>query len=214
MEKAMTTAEIVQLVASIFGAVGIIIVAIIEWIRIIKSEGKIRKIGFLEIQLKELYGPLYFLTSSNRMLFNLNSGIHNAYQQEFIEKKWSNSPATIDQIRTESEETLNIANKYIEQIKKNNALIFDLLSRFFYLADLGDAEIFSKFILDHTRMNTEIDELGRLKTTLEIYKKLRDISFMRSEFMDVIEKLFMEKRRVWQELTGFKILLSPKNKSK
>ena len=51
-----------------------------------------------------------------------------------------------------------------------------------------------------TRLKTETDESGRLKTPFEIYQHLGDISFMRPEFIEAVDKRFNEKKAELEKL--------------
>jgi len=51
--------NVISLIISFFG--GGILGALINWIRAERSDNKERRIKFLDNQIRELYGPLYYL---------------------------------------------------------------------------------------------------------------------------------------------------------
>ncbi len=79
----MTIEQIIQLILSFLG--GGVVVAILDWVRIIWSERKARRIEYARSQLQSLYGPLQFFTSQNAMLFELNDNFQKAYTKEYVE---------------------------------------------------------------------------------------------------------------------------------
>ncbi len=81
-----------NLIISFLG--GGVVVAIFDWIRINKAEKRSRRLATLSEQLQNLYGPLYFFTSQNQRLFDLNDSILKAYQKEYVEEKWSKDEQT------------------------------------------------------------------------------------------------------------------------
>jgi len=188
----MTTEQIIQLILSFLG--GGVVVAVLDWVRTTQSERKARRIEHVRSQLQSLYGPLQFFTSQNARLFELNDNFQKAYTKEYVEKKWSQAESTQKRVSQWASETLQIANQYIELVLKNNVSILGILENHYALIEPADVEIFSRFVVDHTRMKIEIGEAGQLKTPFEIYEHLGEISFMRPEFIGAVEKRFKEKQ--------------------
>ena len=69
--------EIIRLVISFFG--GGLVAGILAWLRAAISERKSRQIDYLNNQIRNLYGPLFFFVSLNENLFKLNDKFHVAY---------------------------------------------------------------------------------------------------------------------------------------
>ncbi len=194
----MSAEEIVRLVFSFLG--GGLVAGLIDWWRTARTERRNRQIEFLRSQLQNLYGPLQFFTSSNAQLFKLNSQFHEVLTHEYINKKWSEEYNTRENVSKDVSQTITIANSYIEQIVQNNEQILRILTDNYHLIDPADAEMFAQFIVHFTRLKTEIDESGRLKTPFLIYQQLGNISFMPSEFIDTVSKRFKEMKSKLERL--------------
>jgi hypothetical protein len=198
----MTPQEIIQLVLGFLsgGLVGGVVVALLDWWRISRSERHARQVEFIRLQLQNLYGPLQFFTSCNAKLFEMNDGFQKAYTQEYVEKQWSQEYNTQENVNRAASQALDIANEYIEQVKKNNVHILAILESQYSLIETTDIEVFTQFVVDYTRMNTEVDETGRLETPFEIYQHLGSISFMRPDFINAVDKRFKEKKSELEKL--------------
>ncbi len=188
----MRVEEIIRLIFSFLG--GGLVAGLLDWWRAGRSERKTRRIESIRVQLQELYGPLQFFTSCNANLFELSDRFQEAYTKEYVEKQYSRQQATRDSLKQATSQTLDIANQYIEQVKENNEYILAILESHYSLIEHADIEVCTQFIVDYTRLKTETDESGRLKTPLEIYQHLGSISFMRPEFIKAVDKRFNEKK--------------------
>jgi hypothetical protein len=56
------------------------------------------------------------------------------------------------------------SNEYVRQVNKNNEQIIKILEEHFSLIEPDDVEIYTQFGVDYTRMKTEIDDTGKLRT--------------------------------------------------
>lgn len=194
----MTTEEILRLVFSLLG--GGLVGGLLSWLRDALSERKARRIEFVRLQLRDLYGPLYFFASANDRLFGLNKRFHEAYKEEYIETTYSEKYGARERSREQALQTLSIANEYVDQVKANNERVVEILRENYFLIDEGDIEVFSEFMVDHVRMKTEIDENGRLETPFMVYRLLGDISFMRPQFIDAVAKRFKANKAKLEKL--------------
>jgi hypothetical protein len=194
----MNVEEIIRLILSFLG--GGLVTALLNWWSSARSERKKRRIEFIRSQLQELYGPLQFFTSCNAQLFELNRNFHEAYTHEYIGKQWSREYNTRDRVSQAASQTIDIANQYVEQVVENNEHILEILMSHYSLIEPADIEAFAQFIVHYTRLKTEIDEAGRLKTPFEIYQHLGDISFMRPEFIESVDRRFREKKAELERL--------------
>ena len=183
-----------QLIISFLG--GGILVALINWARTARSERTTRKHDFVKEQITKLYGPLYFFVGITEALFALNDKFHKAYHEHFIDQKWSSEPYTRENLRKETDATLQIANHYVGIVRDNNSKILDLLRENYAFIDPEDTEVFQQFIIDHLRMEREVKAEQPLETPLEIYFKVGEISYSRKEFMELVKTKFLEKNRV------------------
>ena len=184
-------ANTLQLIFSFLG--GGVLVAIINWARTSRSERTTRKHDFLKDQIAKLYGPLYFFVGLNEALFALNDKFHKAYEEHFVKENWSKDPDTRENLRKESQSTIDIANHYVRLVRDNNCKIADLLRNNYAYIDPEDTEVFQQFIIDHLRMERECKIEAPLETPIEIYFKVGEISYSRKELMELAKKRFVEK---------------------
>lgn len=189
----MTTEEIVRLVFSFFG--GGLVVGLLNWLRANQAEKRRRKVSALQAKIQNLYGPLQFFASQNESYFELNAKFLGAYQAEYEGKKWSRDEATQKNLKQETTQTLDIANAYIRLVIQNNESILEVLRNNYTYIDPGDVEVFRQFVVDYTRLKTEMDETSRLNTPLRIYEHIGNISFMRPEFIKRIKEKFNAKKK-------------------
>ncbi len=184
--------ETLNLVFSFLG--GGVVVAIFDWIRINKAERVSRKLSELNNQIQNLYGPLYFFTSQNEKCFELNKSILNAYRKEYVEVKFSSDPLTQERLKQKTSITMDIANAYVRLVTQNNERIIEILSANYSFIDPEDVDVFQQFVIDYNRLRTERDESAKLKTPLEIYEHVGEISFMRPNFMERVKSKFLAKK--------------------
>ena len=184
----MDIEEIIRLIISFLG--GGVVVGIIEWIRQIAAEKEKRKFDYLNTQLINLYGPLYFFTSQNEVMFKLNGKFGEAYKIEYEDVNWSNDKDTQENIAEECHKTIELQNSYTAVVVENNDKILELLRNNYQFIDISDIIIFQEFITDYTRFKKEITESGLLKTPYRIYKRVGSISFMKQEFIIRVAERF------------------------
>ncbi|MFA4887921.1 MAG: hypothetical protein WC595_06945 [Candidatus Nanoarchaeia archaeon] len=180
-----------QLIASSLG--GGILVALINWARTARSERASRKHNFLKDQITKVYGPLYFFASLTEALFALNDKFHNAYKEHFVNQEWSNDNYTQETLRKEADATLQLANYYVGMVRDNNAKIVDVLRENYAFIDSEDTEVFQRFVIDYLRMEKEFSSDNPVKTPFEVYLKVGEISYSRTEFLDLVKRRFSEK---------------------
>jgi len=188
----MNNESIVRLIFSFLG--GGVVAAILNWIRTNRAEKREGKIGFLDSQIRKLYGPLYYFVSQSEKLFELNKRIMNAYNKEFIGKKFSEDPGTQETVGKRIKETIGIANSYIDEVEKNNEKIKEILDNNYSYIDREDIDVFIKFYEHHIRLQKERDEEKRVKTPFPIYQEVGDISFLRPEFINRVKEKFLKKK--------------------
>lgn len=187
----MSTEEIIRLVFSLLG--GGLVAGLLDLWKTNRSEHKRRQIEFIEMQLQRLYGPLQFLTSCSAQLLRLAGGLHDAYQAEYVGKHWSQESNTRERVREGAKQTIDMANQYIGQVEENNTRIRQILADQYSLIEPNDAEVFARFIADHTRRKTEFGE-STLHLPPEIYDHLGNVSFLRPEFIELVDRRFTEKK--------------------
>jgi hypothetical protein len=180
-----------QLIISFLG--GGILVALINWARTSRSERAARKHDFTKEQITKVYGPLFFFVGITEALFALNDKFHKAYNEHFVDQEWGTDSHTRENLRKETDATLQIANHYITIVRDNNSKIMDILRENYAYIDPEDTEVFQQFIVDHLRMEREFKTEQPLETPLEIYLKVGEISYSRKEFIELVKKRFTEK---------------------
>jgi len=170
------------------------VVALINWAQVGRSKKRDRKIDFLDKQIRDLYGPLYYFVSSSEKLLELNKRLHTAYEKEYVDTRYSLDGEVQKKINIEASATLEIGNNYIKGVEKNSKKIKEILDNCYSLIDPNDIEIFSLFHEHYTRFNVEIAG-NRISTMpLKIYEDMGKISFLRPEFIDRIKKQFLDKK--------------------
>lgn len=175
---------------------GGILGAAIHYASIFRSEKEKRHSTYVHEQLNRLYGPLYFISSQNEKLFNLNKCIMEGYDQHFIQKEWSSNPKTQENLRKESKSVINLANEYIDLVKENNLKIIEVLRNNYDLIAIEDISIIQEFVIDCIRMNKEVEE-GRLKEIPhEVFMYVGTISYSRPEFLALIKSRFIEMQAI------------------
>lgn len=181
-----------SLVVSFLG--GGVIGALVNYVRSERSEKKQRQIKFVDEQIRNLYGPLYYFVSQNEKLFELSERYHIAYRKEFIDQKWSRDDRTRENLSKRAETTIDLANKYVEEVLDNNTAIKAILDKQYSYIDPDDVEIFILFYEHHIRYRIEINEEGKLVTPDGIYDQIGDLSFMRPEFATRVKEKFASKK--------------------
>ncbi len=184
--------NIASLIVSFLG--GGILGALLNWVRAERAEKKERKIRFLDDQIRELYGPLYYFISQSEKLFELNKRFHDAYNEEYVKKKYSTAEYTRKILEKETKETLDLANKYIANVESNNLRIKEILDKNYSLIDPDDIELLLLFYEHHIRLVTERDSDGRIKTPFMIYRHIGDISFLPLEVVERVKGKFLNKK--------------------
>lgn len=161
-----------------------------------------RKVDHLNIQIEQFYGPLCILVMQNERLLDLSNRIHRAYQEEYVNKKFSENELTQKRLRVYTEETIGVANRYIKEVEANNENIFELVRNSYAYADIDDTEAIMGFYEDYIRLKIErSDEGGKLSLPLEIYGHIGNISFMRPEFISFVREKAQIKKDELARLT-------------
>lgn len=189
----MTTEEIVRLVFSFLG--GGLVAGLLDWFRSHRSEKRVGQISALQSQIQNLYGPLHFFVSQNESYFEINNKFLEAYRSEYEGQNWSKDEVTRENLRKETTQVLDIANAYIAMVTKNNESILEILRNNYAYIDPDDIDIIRQLIVDYTRLRIERDEAGALKTPIEIYQYVGEISFMRPQFIERVKEKFNSKKK-------------------
>ena len=178
--------------------------ALVDWMKRRDIWRKDHQIEVFREQMSKLYGPLYYYTSQNEILFGLDRRIHEAYDAEYIKKEYSDDPLTRTRLGTAAEKTLDLANAYIEQVESNNDRIASLLSNAFGYVDPEDVETLAAFAENYIRNQNEWRKGQKLATPPEIYEHLGNISFMKPGFIAFAKERFEAKANEIRALSGVK----------
>lgn len=168
------------------------------------TDRKRLKKSFYEEQLRNLYGPIYYLVIVNEKMFKLSDSHQKATTKTYFagDKEWSQGAQTQEHLRKVSEDSINIANSFIETVKENNEEIKKILDKNYSYIDPEDTEYFAKFLQDYHRFHKEID--GKLKTDLHVYfeleKEIGSISWMDKKFAERIKDQFEAKQQKIRKL--------------
>ncbi len=184
--------QAITLIVSFLG--GGVVGALLNWIRAERADKKERKIKFLNDQIRELYGPLYYFVSQTEKLFELDDRLKKAYIDKYENKDFSSDVKTQEAIEEQMSKTLNVTNEYMKKVIENNIRIKEIFDRNYSLMDPDDLDIFLTFYEHYIRYNVEIDSAGRTITPVKIYKQVGNISFLKSEFIDKVKTKFLEKK--------------------
>ena len=155
-----------------------------------------RKLEFLEKQLTNLYGPLYWLISQSEKLFELQGKVMKAYDEEYCDssKKYSQEKQTQDALKQETSITIEVANDYVVKVEENNKQMMVVLNNNYSYIDTDDIELFQLFYEHKVRNETEYGQERRLKLPTSIYRKIGNVSFLKQEVIDRIKNKFLDKK--------------------
>jgi len=193
----------VQLISNwISAAIGAgLIVALIDWFRTYRRERRERHISVLRKQIQHLYGPIYCLVLQNKTCFQSSADISKAAKEVYSGKNWT--PSAQKTVEKEINNTIDIQNKYIEPVMRNNEKIMNILDNNIHFAEIEDYAKFAIFIKDYHRLQIETGiNLKREKETdganrdkglpFPVAMKLPEISFMDPNFTEMVENRFRE----------------------
>ena len=161
---------------------------------------KERKRDRLHSQLTQLYGPIYYRILQNSKLFERNKKCLEGHKELLEGKNWSRDADTQKANEEISTKMLKLANNYLHEVVKNNERIKLILDDHFGLCDPKDMEVFNSFYEHYVRYKTEVE--GAETLPMEIRNVLGDISFMKPEFSQQIEKCCKAKQKEYLKLTS------------
>lgn len=183
--------NIVNLIVSFLG--GGIVSAVINWIRSERADKKERKIKFLDDQLRNLYGPIYYFVSQSEKCFELHKSVLKS-MDIFFQQNWSNDDRTTEYNNSSAGKSLYIVNLYIKELNFNNQKIKEILDDNYSYIDPDDIEEFILFNEHYLRKSIEIDN-GNLIVPKEIYQQIGKISLFSTEFVEKIKLKFKSKKK-------------------
>jgi hypothetical protein len=191
----MGSEELVRWVMSVIsaGVVGVVAVAILNWVKEARSATRQREVAYLQDQLRLLYGPLHCLTAQNiatiKRAENLQQALNpmtNAgpHEQELSPVKGARADRIID-----------LSNAYSEKVKENNTRITQILEANWNLIDLEDVDPFVAFLADCERMQVEVVEKHAEGVLPLVCERLGAIHYARPEFVEQVTEQWNTKRK-------------------
>jgi len=191
--------ETIRLVVSLLG--GGLVVAILNWVRVVLADRVSRHADFLDKQLHNLYGPLYFFAGLNQKLQELDGKLHTAYDEEYCGKNWSDDEGTQKSLDEQTTATIDVGNQYTQLIQDNNDGMVAVLKEHFALIDHEDSEMFQEFVLASVRHKVEFGT-GKLALPLHVYRHLGDVVFYSPDWVSRINDRFEGKTNELKRLRG------------
>ena len=172
------------------------IVALLNWYRAERTARKEREVKFLDEQIRNFYGRLYYHISQNERLFDLYNRYHVAYN-DYFSRPFAEGENTEKAMKA----TLDVGNKYIYEIYNNNGKIKEILDSNSSLMDSEDIEYFLLFYEHYTRLMTETEETLK-NVPPPILTKMGNISILKPEVIDGVKKKFIKKKEQLDSLRG------------
>lgn len=163
-----------------------------------RLDRKRRRAEFLDSQLRNLYGPLQFLASCSQNIYGHAWKIGQAYDQEYGGENSLKHSGRSEEMQA----TLDVNNEYFELVNANRRRMVEILTNHYALTEPDDAEVFSGFLIDSVRRDTEFNKPAGLKLPREVYKRVGDICSLRPEFVKLVDRRFREKRVELKRLSG------------
>lgn len=197
----MSTEETIRYVLSFLG--GGVVSALIAWARESVAARRRGEVERLQSQLESLYGPLHFFTTQAVKLLALVNGIDTAYRIEYVGRKWSPEEATQEALKKETDTVINLGNRYVAKVDRNNDEIMKILESHWNLIDSDDTDVFARFEVDYIRMRTERGQDGGVSTPYRVLQHIGGISFMPPEFVARVSEKFQTKRVRLDRLLGY-----------
>ena len=157
----------------------------------VRTQRNIKRIEEIRLQLEDLYGPITFLSNWNAKLLEIANNITKAYEEEFVQIKYSPNETTQKVVHDEAMQTIELGNQYARQTKENNEKIISLLEKHYSLIDPNDIDVVLRFVADFVRMKTEVTEKGTI-TPFKIYQHLGGISYIHPNFIKAMENRFQQ----------------------
>ncbi len=177
------------------GVVGVVITILSN----LHMERNRRKASLLEIQLRDLYGPLQLFLSCNRKIYEHTAEIEQAASREFGGP--DASPARTEMITA----TIGVNNRFFALADANRRRMFRILTKHYDLIEPGDAEVFAQFLIDCFRRRTEFGEVEGKRLPLDIHLHLTPVYSHRPELAELVNRRFNEKKTALHKLVGWSV---------
>ena len=148
----------------------------------------------LQLQINNLYAPLYHLVLENENTLKLHNKYYEEYNKRFVNKNWSQDKRTQENLQKEASELIKAASNLINNfVVSTNEKIFDLIEKQSSYMDNDDQHIFIEFKQHYNRLKTEYNKDGRLSIPYEIYRNLGDVSYFLPSFVERVKEKYNKK---------------------
>lgn len=192
----MTIEEFIRYIMSLIG--GGLVLAVVNWVKEVRSERRKREIDYLQDQLNKLYGPLHCLSAQNQETLKRAEKLQMALNPSM---KAESPEQRIPPARgAEADKIIDLSNAYSAKFKENNARIRQLLDANWSLIDVDDVEQFLGFLADCARMQVEVDEMHAEGIAFRVTQQLGDIYYVRPGFVERVTAQWNAKRERLGEL--------------
>lgn len=166
---------------------GGLVAALLNWIRVARSERRALKADRTRAQLEKLYGPLFFVTTQARRILELTERHSEGYRIEYVDAN--------NGTREEISAAIDVNNRYASELHELAKEATKIMRGAYSYIDPQDSSEFQDIVIDALRLAVEREDSGKLKTPIEIYKHVGEMYFFRESFVRLIEKRFSEMRK-------------------
>ena len=152
-----------SVIAPAFSVLGSgLIVGVIGFLHNARLDRKRRRAELLDSQLRELYGPLQFFASCSQSIYGHAWKIEEACDKEYGGKNASRQAGRSEEIQA----TIDVNNEYFELVNTNIKRMVEVLTSHYSHIEPDDAEIFSEFLTDSVRHETEFSKSRGFETAV------------------------------------------------
>ena len=165
-----------SVIAPAFSVLGSgLIVGVIGFLHNARLDRKRRRAELLDSQLRELYGPLQFFASCSQSIYGHAWKIEEACDKEYGGKNASRQAGRSEEIQA----TIDVNNEYFELVNTNIKRMVEVLTSHYSHIEPDDAEIFSEFLTDSVRHETEFSKSRGSKLPLGVFHHLGNVCTLR-----------------------------------
>jgi hypothetical protein len=190
-------AAIESIVAGVVG--GISVAAFNAWRSSMQTRMD-RDAEHLSAQIRDLYGPIHFLSESSDGLRRRAKLLMEAQQKVYAEgPQEASDSVALAAVERDMNDCAEFQSRYAERINVNHMRIVDLLEKHYALADVDDLRDFHKFLLNYQL--SAIERLDGGKTfPPKIYLQLAPIDYSHPDFPNLVHSRYVEKTERLAEL--------------
>ncbi|MBL0677609.1 hypothetical protein [Aeromonas dhakensis] len=165
---------------------GGLVAAILNWLRVARSERRALKAARIREQLEKLYGPLFFVTSQAKKLHELSRRHSDAYRVKYIESQFGS--------REDWDSAIQVGNCYATELHNLAKEATKIMQNAYSHIEPKDSSVFQDVVIDALRLAVEREESGKIKVPIEIYQCVGNMYFFRENFIELVEIRFNEMR--------------------